>query len=57
MSSDQGPLYYAAPPALEEATRPNLEQTLAQLGLHDKDVLSVTDPQWPFALQIELAFS
>ncbi|WFD26846.1 E1 ubiquitin-activating enzyme [Malassezia nana] len=57
VSSTQGPLYYAAPKALEEATRVHLGQTLAQLGLQNKDILSVTDPQWPFALQIELALS
>ncbi|KAL4400919.1 NEDD8 activating enzyme [Malassezia pachydermatis] len=54
ISSEKGPLYYAAPPALEEATRPNLDKTLAELHLRADDVVSVADPAWPFVLSVVL---
>lgn len=57
ISSPNGPLYYAVPDALEQATRPNLERTFRSLGVQHGDVLTVADPQWPFVLSLELTFT
>lgn len=57
VSGPQGPLYYVSPASLEEATRPNLERTLQDLGLNDGDALSVADAALPFVLSITLALS
>lgn len=37
-------LYMQSPPSLEEQTRPNLDKTLAELGLVDGQEIAVTDP-------------
>ncbi|KAL2261163.1 hypothetical protein VTK26DRAFT_4616 [Humicola hyalothermophila] len=37
-------LYMQAPPSLEQQTRPNLEKTLAELGLEEGQEIAVTDP-------------
>lgn len=40
-------LYMRTPPSLEEATRPNLERSLEDLGLVHGQELAVTDPAFP----------
>ncbi|WFD30267.1 E1 ubiquitin-activating enzyme [Malassezia sp. CBS 17886] len=50
------PLYFQTPPALEEATRANLECTLTELGLAHDDIVSVTDVALPFVLSVQLEF-
>ncbi|WFC97761.1 hypothetical protein MYAM1_000480 [Malassezia yamatoensis] len=56
IASESGPLYFRSPTALEEATRGNLDRKLSDLGIKDGDVLSVTDPQLPFVLAVEIKF-
>ncbi|EGU12679.1 NEDD8 activating enzyme [Rhodotorula toruloides ATCC 204091] len=48
-------LYLQAPPQLEEATRPNLEKTLAEL-MQSGDVVTVTDAGLPFSLDLVVQF-
>lgn len=48
-------LYLQAPPQLEEATRPNLEKTLAEL-MQSGDVVTVTDAGLPFSLDLVVKF-
>ncbi|EDQ92048.1 uncharacterized protein MONBRDRAFT_34910 [Monosiga brevicollis MX1] len=47
-------LYMTRPPALEEATRPNLDKTLQELGLVDGQIVNVTDPTSPIPLRLRL---
>lgn len=47
-------LYMQFPPGLEEQTRPNLDQTLRELGIEDGQELVVTDPA--FALEFNYFF-
>ncbi|PWN52476.1 hypothetical protein IE53DRAFT_367179 [Violaceomyces palustris] len=49
------PLYYQAPPQIEESTRPNLEKELGQL-LEEGDEITVTDAKLPFTLGILVKF-
>ncbi|PWN42245.1 hypothetical protein IE81DRAFT_323734 [Ceraceosorus guamensis] len=55
LSGPKGPLYFQAPPQLEEATRPNLQKPLGELLSHD-DELIVTDANLPFQLSLRLRF-
>ncbi|KAK4701934.1 NEDD8-activating enzyme E1, partial [Phenoliferia sp. Uapishka_3] len=54
-SFDGKNLYLQAPPQLEQATRPNLEKTLAEL-FGSGSVLSVTDAGLPFSLNLQVEF-
>ena len=45
------PLYFQAPPQLEEATRPNLQKKLSEV-CKDGDEVTVTDARLPFTLGI-----
>lgn len=49
------PLYFQAPPQLEQATRPNLEKRISDL-CHDGDEITVTDARLPFQLSIVVRF-
>ncbi|KAK0551098.1 NEDD8 activating enzyme [Tilletia horrida] len=49
------PLYFRAPPPLEEATRPNLEKPLGEL-LDEDDEIEVTDARLPFQLSLRIQF-
>ncbi|KAN0063498.1 NEDD8 activating enzyme [Thecaphora frezii] len=55
LSIDGRPLYYQAPPALEAATRANLEKTMGEL-VAEADELEVTDASLPFRLGIIVEF-
>ncbi|KAF4587725.1 NEDD8 activating enzyme (UbaC) [Ophiocordyceps camponoti-floridani] len=49
-------LYMQSPPSLEEQTRPNLDKTIAELGLcHGQEVV-VTDPAFPLEFNFMLNF-
>lgn len=50
------PLYYQAPPQLEEATRPNLEKKIRDV-CNQGDEITVTDARLPFTLGIVVRFS
>lgn len=56
ITSGEMSLYLTAPPALEKATKANLEKTLAELGLASGSVLGVTDPVLfqPISVKLEL---
>jgi ubiquitin-activating enzyme E1 C len=49
-------LYLTAPPALEKATKANLDKTLTELGITTGSVLGVTDPVLfqPISVKLEL---
>ncbi|KAJ3327839.1 hypothetical protein HDU76_011023 [Blyttiomyces sp. JEL0837] len=49
-------LYMTAPRALEVATRPNLEKTLADLGVSDGEELTVTDEALPISMRLTVKF-
>lgn len=53
--SDGRPLFFQAPPPLYEATKPNLEKRVSDL-LEEGDEISVTDPNLPFNLSVEVKF-
>ncbi|EPQ30588.1 uncharacterized protein PFL1_02112 [Pseudozyma flocculosa PF-1] len=55
LSLDGKPIYYQAPPQLEEATRPNLAKPLRDL-VDEGDELTVTDARLPFTLGIVVRF-
>ncbi|KAE8227023.1 hypothetical protein CF319_g453 [Tilletia indica] len=55
LSGPKGPLYYRAPPPLEEATRPNLDKPLGEL-LEEDDEVEVTDASLPFQLTLRIQF-
>lgn len=58
-SSSGNTLYMQKPPALEKATRPNLDKQLSSLMIIDKEELTVTDPvleHAPVTLRIEFEF-
>lgn len=55
-SARSGPLYYQAPPQLEQATRPNLEKTCGEL-LEEGDEITVTDAGLPFQLTLLIRFT
>jgi len=55
LSGPKGPLYFRAPPPLEEATRPNLDKRLGEL-LEEEDEIEVTDASLPFQLTLRLRF-
>ncbi|XP_004346728.2 ubiquitin-activating enzyme [Capsaspora owczarzaki ATCC 30864] len=48
--------YMSAPPSLELSTRPNLDRTLAELGLQDGAFLQVADVAVPLPVQLKLQF-
>jgi ubiquitin-activating enzyme E1 C len=51
------PLYLQAPPQLEQATRPNLEKKLSELGVeHDSEIV-VTASSLPFNLTLRIKFN
>ncbi|SJX66402.1 related to ubiquitin-activating enzyme [Sporisorium reilianum f. sp. reilianum] len=50
------PLYFQAPPQLQEATRPNLHKKLAEV-CKEGDEITVTDARLPFTLGIIVNFS
>ena len=49
-------LHLTAPPALEKATKANLDKTLTALGITTGSVLGVTDPVLfqPISVKLEL---
>ncbi|EGD72325.1 NEDD8-activating enzyme E1 catalytic subunit [Salpingoeca rosetta] len=47
-------LYMARPAALEQATRPNLDKSLAELGLEHNQMVNVVDPTVAGALRLRL---
>ena len=47
-------LYMRNPKALEEATRPQLEMSLGELGVGSDEELTATDAAFPFPIQIRL---
>ena len=49
-------LYMQTPAGLEEATRPNLKLSLAELGLSTGSQIVVADPTSPSALVFELCY-
>lgn len=49
-------LYLRNPPAIERATRKNLDKTLKELGLRDGQVINVTDPVSPRNFEVQLRF-
>jgi ubiquitin-activating enzyme E1 C len=49
-------LYMQVPPSLEEQTRPNLEKTIAELGLENGQQVVVTDPAFPLEFNFVLRF-
>lgn len=49
-------LYMQVPPSLEEQTRPNLEKTIAELGLEHGQQIVVTDPAFPLEFNFFLRF-
>lgn len=49
-------LYMQFPPGLEEKTRPNLDKSLLDLGLEDKQAVVVTDPAFPLEFNFYLVF-
>ena len=55
--ADRKTLYMRAPPGLEEQTRPNLKQTLCDLGLEDGQEIVVTDPAFPVEFKYILRMS
>ncbi|CAD6899380.1 unnamed protein product [Tilletia controversa] len=55
LSGPKGPLYFRAPPPLEEATRGNLAKTLGEL-LEEDDEVEVTDASLPFQLTLRIRF-
>ncbi|KAK0536964.1 NEDD8 activating enzyme [Tilletia horrida] len=55
LSGPNGPLYFRAPPPLEEATRPNLDKPLGEL-LEEGDEVEVTDASLPFQLTLLIKF-
>ncbi|PKI84961.1 E1 ubiquitin-activating enzyme [Malassezia vespertilionis] len=57
VSGPKGPLYLQLPPALELATRVNLDKMLPELGITADDVLTVTDPNLPFTLSVAVVFA
>ncbi len=56
LSTEKGPLYFQAPPQLEEQTRPNLAKPLSEL-FEDGDSITVTDAALPFQLDIIISFT
>lgn len=56
VASSRGPLYFPAPPALEQATSANLVRTLPELGIEEGDVLTVTDARLPFVLAVAISY-
>lgn len=56
IAGPKGPLYFSSPASLEQATRANRECTLAELGLHSGDTLTVTTARLPFAVVIQIIF-
>ncbi|KDN52754.1 hypothetical protein K437DRAFT_220214 [Tilletiaria anomala UBC 951] len=55
LSGEKGPIYFQAPPQLEEQTRPNLTKTIGEM-FEDGDGITVTDASLPFQLGIVLKF-
>ncbi|KAH8180074.1 thiF family protein [Sarocladium implicatum] len=49
-------LYMQVPPSLEEQTRPNLDKTIAELGLENGQQIVVTDPAFPLEFNFFLRF-
>lgn len=49
-------LYMQFPPSLEESTRPNLDKTILELGLEDKQQIVITDPAFPLEFNFYLVF-
>ncbi|PHH92337.1 hypothetical protein CDD83_7825 [Cordyceps sp. RAO-2017] len=49
-------LYMQSPQSLEQQTRPNLDRTLAELGLVDGQQIVVTDPAFPLEFNFYLKF-
>ena len=49
-------LYLQNPPAIEQATRPNLDKTLVELGLSNGSAIFVTDPTSATPRQLSLKF-
>ena len=56
ITADKKTLYMRLPPSLEEQTRPNLEKTLAELGLEDGQEVVVTDPAFPIEFRFIIRF-
>lgn len=56
IAGTRGPLYFRSPASLEQATRPNLERTLDELGIQRSDVLTVTDVGLPFTVSVALTW-
>mmetsp|Transcript_6948 Transcript_6948/g.14398 ORF Transcript_6948/g.14398 Transcript_6948/m.14398 type:complete len:455 (-) Transcript_6948:1911-3275(-) len=55
-SQTKEPLYFSTPPQLEEATRANLDRTLADL-MQSGTQLVLTDPMLPFTRILEICLS
>ena len=56
MRAEGKTLYMQFPPSLEESTRPNLDKTILELGLEDRQALVVTDPAFPLEFNFYLVF-
>ena len=56
LSLGNTPLYWAAPPQLEETTRPNLVKKLGDL-LTDADDITVTDSALPITLSLRVTLT
>eukprot|EP00053_Salpingoeca_punica_P010652 m.95535 g.95535 ORF g.95535 m.95535 type:complete len:435 (-) comp15455_c0_seq1:321-1625(-) len=56
LNGRQKSLYMQRPAALEQATRPNLTKTLAELGLVQGQEVNVTDPTSPKPIRLVLLF-
>jgi len=56
MRAEGKTLYMRSPPGLEEQTRPNLDRTIAELGLVDGQEVVVTDSAFPLEFTFYLRF-
>lgn len=56
MRAENKTLYMQFPPSLEKQTRPNLEKTIAELGLESGQEVVVTDPAFPLEFNFSLQF-
>ena len=56
MRAEGKTLYMQSPPSLEAQTRPNLDRTIAELGLEDGQQVVVTDPAFPLEFNFYLRF-
>lgn len=55
LATARGPLYFSAPPSLEEQTRANLTRMLSEL-VEEGEEITVTDPRLPFQMSLRILY-